>query len=799
MLALDEMQFVPDQSPALNALERFVEALPSGWTVLLASRRSLALPMRRLLAQGRRLQLEGRRMRLTPLEVRAWADAAWGFKLDLAEARAVWRLTEGWPVALVLIGERLRRVGGLGERGGVMALLRKGTDLNEYLEREVFSSLEAPVSELLMQAWPLPRVSFPRDEEILPQEGEVVLEGLAERGFLVRKSGHRIFTLHPLVRAYAEREMSRAEPEAARTLSGVVASHLRSAGLNREAASLLLRIGDVNAAVEPLRALAIEALNASTPSMEAEWLELLPEEVVVAEPWLLMVRGRILQGRGDYEEARLLYRAAARLFEQQQEMTGRLQSLLGEALCLYVLGRWEESLGSLGQAERLTSNPAQRAEVLCNTAGILLALCRWDDAVERLEVALAQPGLTARQALEARVDVYRARLFFLRGLYSTAAQWAERAVRKSSGVGHELYATALNASATLLQQLGRYDEALLRAEASMAMVKARHWTFMEGPVSLCLAGVYLGLGRVREGIESAKHAMEVAQRARDVETEVWAEDLLGDICRRNRSPEKARTHHEKALQLCQAHNLSSYEVARSTCGLALDLIAAHENEAAAGLLAEAITLARKHGLTSILAMARLYDGWLQACSGQERVARASLAEALRLAQDGLHVHALVQEASIAVPIYALCARYGTAGFVRDAVVPTLSPRLQKYYLQLSEGSTYPLDVPLGAGGGFGGHHMCRAVEKVTDSEEQGVVERVGQLTNREMEILRMVGLGLPNKLIAARLFIAEKTVKTHTNRMFRKLGVTNRLQAVLALQTYQRNERAGRSPRPRTR
>ncbi|NLE73785.1 MAG: hypothetical protein GX604_04035 [Actinobacteria bacterium] len=793
-LALDEMQFLPERGPALHALERFIETLPSGWTVLLASRRGLVMSsMRKLLAQGRRLHLEGRRMRLTPLEVRAWAAAAWGLKLDLAEARAVWRLTEGWPVALVLMGERLRRLGRLGERVGIMALLRKGTDLNEYLEREVFSSLESSVTELLMRAWPFPRVSFPRDEEFLPEGGESLLEELAERGFLVRKSGHHIFSLHPLVRAYAEREMTRTTPEAARTLSRAAASHLRSAGFNREAASLLLRIGDVDAAVKPLRTLAMEALNASTPSMEAEWLELLPEEVVATEPWLLLVRGRILQGRGDYEGARLLYRASARLFEQQKEMTGRLQSLLGEALCLYVLGRWEESLGSLGKAERVTSNPAQRAEVLCNTAGVLLALCRWDDAVERLEVALAQSQPIVRRALEARVDVYRARLFFLRGLYETGAQWAERAVRKSSGVGHELYATALNASATLLQQLGRYHEALLRVEASMALVKSRHWTFMEGPVSLCAAGVYLGLERYREGIENAKRAKDIAQKAQDVETEVWAEDLLGDVCRRNRSPQKARVHHERALELCHVHNLSSYEVARSTCGLAMDLAANHENEAAAEILAQAIAPARKYGLTSVLAMARMYDGWLQACGGQERMARASLAEALRLAQDGCHVHALVQEAPVALAIYGLCARYGMTGFLQNMVIPKLSLRLQKRYAELSEGSVYPLDVPLGARGGAHGRVVHRAEERASGAEEQAVAERVEQLTDREMEILKMVGLGLPNKLIAAKLFIAEKTVKTHTNRMFRKLGVTNRLQAVLALQAYQRYQKSTRS------
>ncbi len=53
------------------------------------------------------------------------------------------------------------------------------------------------------------------------------------------------------------------------------------------------------------------------------------------------------------------------------------------------------------------------------------------------------------------------------------------------------------------------------------------------------------------------------------------------------------------------------------------------------------------------------------------------------------------------------------------------------------------------------------------------------LTEREIEILRTMALGLKNKQIAEKLFISEKTVKTHINRLFKKLGVNTRARAVL--------------------
>jgi DNA-binding NarL/FixJ family response regulator len=54
-----------------------------------------------------------------------------------------------------------------------------------------------------------------------------------------------------------------------------------------------------------------------------------------------------------------------------------------------------------------------------------------------------------------------------------------------------------------------------------------------------------------------------------------------------------------------------------------------------------------------------------------------------------------------------------------------------------------------------------------------------QLSGREAEVLALLVEGLPNKLIARRLEISEKTVKTHLTSIFRALGVTDRTQAAL--------------------
>ncbi|MGY0488112.1 response regulator [Streptomyces sp. WG-D5] len=61
------------------------------------------------------------------------------------------------------------------------------------------------------------------------------------------------------------------------------------------------------------------------------------------------------------------------------------------------------------------------------------------------------------------------------------------------------------------------------------------------------------------------------------------------------------------------------------------------------------------------------------------------------------------------------------------------------------------------------------------------------LTEREREILDLIGEGLTNRQIGRRLYLAEKTVKNHISRLLAKLGVERRIQAaVIATQTRER-------------
>ena len=114
-------------------------------------------------------------------------------------------------------------------------------------------------------------------------------------------------------------------------------------------------------------------------------------------------------------------------------------------------------------------------------------------------------------------------------------------------------------------------------------------------------------------------------------------------------------------------------------------------------------------------------------------------------------------------VAAKARHYGALGFIpKSATIPEMTQSIDDV---LMGDTCFPANI--------------ENVEHESDSELDGLIRKVAELTPKQLEVFNLLSDGLLNKQIAYEQDVTEATVKAHVTAIMRKLGVNNRTQVIL--------------------
>jgi LuxR family maltose regulon positive regulatory protein len=760
VLVLDDYHVI--RAPAIHdALSFLLDHLPPQMHLVIATRADPPLPIPRLRGRGQLGELYESDLRFTSEEIAQFLDLVLDLRLSAEDVAALERRTEGWIAGLQMAAISMRGRDDLA--GFVHAFTGNHRYILDYLSEEVLRQQSRDVQMFLLQTAILDRLSGELCDAVIgasgPEEDRSIVDSQSILEYLEKSNlfvvplddERRWYRYHRLFADMMRNRLRQTYPDRLADL------HIRASEWFEENHFIDEAIRHALAAEEQDRAARIVEQNAMPMLMIGElatvlrWIKAV-ESLAHARPWLSIYQSWVMTLGGQL---------------------GRVGPWLDEAESLALSHKTadeaEEMLGHIAAIRAYQA--AQKGEAL---SAIDLA----DQALKRLS-----DGNTALRSVVALTLGIARRLS---GDLAGASRALEEAAHSGQAAGN-IYAAlgALSSLAGLLLDQGRLHQAF---SAYGEMV---YWATQPTGQRFPAAGMgFFGLGLIcyewndLEGaLQHTRQSIDLCQRWGNVGILIGAHVLLFRVRQAQGEIESARESLNEAERLAHAHPLAPKAVSWLESFRARSWLAQGDIEAAGrwaeqrGLKIdddfsylrdeEYLTLARvflaqgKHD-TALMLLERLH-------SSAETIGRmGSLIEILVL-------HALTLQAKGDLPhaLATLEQAFSLAepeGYVRT-FVDEGEPMARLLRRALSQGIAPNYVARLLAAFGQEVEMMSPAMESLIEP-----------LSERELQVLRLVVAGLSNPEIARELVIAVSTVKSHINHIYGKLGVNNRVGAAARAQ-----------------
>jgi LuxR family maltose regulon positive regulatory protein len=734
VLVLDDYHRI-DSGPVELAVALLLDHLPPQLHLVIVTREDPQLPLARLRGRGQLSELRVKDLRFTPSEAAAFLEQTMGLDLSAEQVATLEARTEGWIAGLQLAALSLRG------RADVDSFVESFSGSHhfvlDYLLEEVVQRQSDRVQAFLLRTSILAQLSGALCDAVLQEpagSAQATLEELERANLFIvpLDDERRWYRYHHL---FADLLRNRLQQSGAPYADGVQELHRRASQwyeaheLDFEAFHHAAAANDLERAERLIeaRGTPLQFRGADAPVLK--WLESLPQSALDARPglWVTYASALFFGGRHTAVEAKL---QAAETALQRMEPEDRSRDHIGRIAAIRATLAIIQHDG-----ETITTQSRRALEYL--------------DADNLSIRASATYTLGYAQQLE--------------GNRTAASQAYTDVIRSAASAGESIYSIAAMLG---LAQVQEAETELFRASRSYERVLE-----LVGDPPRGLAGeAHLGLARIYyewNNLGAAEmHASQCAEVSRQMDSadtfisyavlvarlRLAAGDVPSALAILDEAEAYARQHGflfrdgdiaaarvltllrqgrlPAAAQLAQAHALP---VSRARVDLA-------RGDASGALIVLEPWLQHVEtvGWTDRRLEVLILQALALAANGNNDDAVQRLIGALELAEPGGYMRSFIDEG---VPMGVLLSSAAVA-----AGMPDYTARL------------------LGA---FEGK-----------SSRPGTSALIEPLSQRELEVLRLIGQGLSNQEIGARLFLALDTVKGHNRRIFGKLQVQRRTEAV---------------------
>jgi LuxR family transcriptional regulator, maltose regulon positive regulatory protein len=772
LLVLDDYHLV-DAGPVHESVAFLLENLPPGLLLAVSGRADPPLPLARLRARGQLAELRAAELRFTTEEAAALLSAAAGPVLHDTAVVALTARTEGWAAGLQLAALSLR--GRTDAAGFVAAFSGTHRFVLDYLADEVLDGQSRQVREFLLETSVLERLSGELCDAVTGRsDSQAMLHRIERAGlFLVPLDEvrgwwryHHLFA--DLLRARLEQE----QPGRVRELHRAAAAWSDEHDLADDAVRHALAAGDAAWAARLVERHVETLLGRSEGATLRRWLSALPRESVRDRPRLCLAQAYGAAMGFQVEALEALLDDAERAFavsgdEPYEASAGRPVSSLanvpaGIAFLRAVLARLR------GDPALASDYNRQALAQLGEDDWLMRHLVRWNQAVA--DWLGGRPGPAERGLTEALAELRAAGQFFA-GFLAMRVCYDLGQVQRAQGnldAALATYRQALEEAGEsgqtaitgpthvgLAQVLYERDEVAAALDhATRGVTLCRQLTFTQS-----LATGLAVVARIRHAHGDAAAAIAAMGEAGQIELSPQVVALLSPVPSQRARLLLAQGDVSAAAQWAKAAGLSpedepDYPREPAYLLLARVLLAQDRPGPALTLLQRVLAAAASQGRIGNIIEIQALRALALAARGDHAGALGALADAVTRACPQGYVRVFADEGA---PMHAVLTRLSAARKNQQALARDIDPDyLDRLLRACRQAGAAPLSRRAAA-------------------PPPGMAE---PLTDREVEVLRLLAAGRSNQGIAHELVVALDTVKKHVTHILGKLGAANRTEAV---------------------